>query len=248
MSGRRKRRLLDLYCCAGGGAAGYLRGGFDEVVGVDKLPQPNYPWRFVQKDALAALVRLLSGGKVGGYTLKQFTGIHASPPCQRYSQLNNLHKDDHPDLVEPTRELLELTGLPYIMENVPGAPLVNYVVLCGGAFGLGSGDRHLRRHRLFELSFPFRGLVPPCHHWGKEAIGVYGDGGRNVAGMFNGKQRGYMGSYDERQEAMDIDWMTRREMSQAIPPAMTEFLAPWLLAEAEELERAQRRRTRSGAR
>jgi DNA (cytosine-5)-methyltransferase 1 len=81
--------------------------------------------------------------------------IHASPPCQAHSTLGSLWKDrEHPDLVAPTRELLKASGLPYVIENVVGAPLENPVMLCGSTFGLGANGRQLRRHRLFESNVP----------------------------------------------------------------------------------------------
>lgn len=137
---------------------GYHQGGFD-VVGVDKYPQPRYPFQFVQMDALEALQILLDGGQIGGYYLSDFYTIHASPPCQRNSTMTKgLWKDrinDHPELIAPTRKLLIRTGKPYIIENVPTAPLINPTVLCGSMFGL-----QVRKHRLFETTFPV--LTPPA--------------------------------------------------------------------------------------
>src|SRR5580658_6025519 len=141
-----KLQLLDLFCCAGGVAVGYSRSGF-EVVGVDIEPQPNFPFSFVQADALTLPMEFL----------KSFDAIHASPPCQSYSDLakRNGHADEWPRLIEPVREMLIETGKPYVIENVDGAPLLNPVVLCGTMF---KGLRVLR-HRLFEANFPI--LIPP---------------------------------------------------------------------------------------
>ncbi len=139
----KKPRLLDLFSGAGGAAMGYHRAGF-EVVGVDIAPQPHYPFEFIQGDALLYLqaVPWLRD-------LSRFDAIHASPPCQAYSQASaqwdsRLGADRHPDLLPEVRMLLEATGLPWVIENVPSSPMSNYVVLCGSSFGLG-----VRRHRWF---------------------------------------------------------------------------------------------------
>lgn len=138
-----KPRLLDLFCGAGGAAMGYHRAGF-EVVGVDLKPQKHYPFEFHQADALEFLAE--HG--------REFDVIHASPPCQAHTSLKNLHDKDYPELIEPTRRLLEKTGLPYIIENVVGAPLRNPILLCGSSFGL-----RVRRHRLFESNWFL--IAPP---------------------------------------------------------------------------------------
>ena len=140
-------RLLDLFCCAGGAAKGYSDAGF-EVVGVDINPQPNYPFEFIQADVLNMDIGFL----------QDFDAIHASPPCQSYSDLakRNRNADAHPRLIEPVREMLDKSGRPYVIENVEGAPLQNPIVLCGTMF---KGLRVIR-HRLFEANFP---LVAPEH-------------------------------------------------------------------------------------
>src|SRR5688500_4187308 len=121
-------RLLDLFCGAGGCSEGYHRAGF-EVVGVDLKAQKNYPFEFIQADAL-------------DYPLDGFDVIHASPPCQAYSVLRRANPDaEYADLIEPTRAKLQASGLPWIIENVPGAPLAQSITLCGSMFGLGAGDR-----------------------------------------------------------------------------------------------------------
>lgn len=124
-------RLLDLFCGAGGCAVGYHRTGFD-VVGVDIRSQPNYPYRFHQGDALEVLEMILAGE--GSWALERFDAVHASPPCQAFSIATLFYpgaRDEHLDLVEPTRRLLDATGLPYVIENVPGAPIRKDVLLCG---------------------------------------------------------------------------------------------------------------------
>ena len=230
-----KPRLLDLFCGAGGAAMGYHRAGFD-VVGVDIKRQPRYPFAHRVCDALEylELAFFRNEGDPG------FDAIHASPPCQAYSILR--HAAEHkgktaPDLINATRELLEKTGLPWIIENVPGAPTRHTIVLCGSMFGLGSNGRQLRRHRNFETSFPI--MSPPCAHEG-EAIGVYGGGPTGRYTFGNGAKRdyyarrgGYQGSIAEKREAMGIDWMTAAEINQAIPPAYTEFIGERLMEHLE---------------
>lgn len=209
-------RLLDLFCGAGGAAMGYHRAGFD-VVGVDINYCLNYPFTYYVGDWEAFLD--------AGWA---FDAIHASPPCPAYSTLKSKTTKDHPRLVEAVRERLIATGLPYVIENVPGAPLRNPIVLCGSSFGLGANGRQLRRHRLFETNFPVMAL--PCNHHG-QPIGVYGTGG---GGQMT---RGYKGTQEEYVEAMGIDWATRAEIAQAIPPAYTEHIGHYLLAEVRRRER-----------
>jgi DNA (cytosine-5)-methyltransferase 1 len=211
-------RLLDLFCGAGGAAMGYSRAGFD-VVGVDLVAQPHYPFEFHQGDALE-------------WPLDGFDVIHASPPCQDYSVLAAMHPErEWPRLIEPTRQMLLEVGVPWVMENVDTAPLAKQatldgrfgVELCGSMFALGVERGYLRRHRLFESSLPVS--QPPCSHRGR-AVGVYGHGGHT------GKHR--MLYRAEASQALGIDWMTRDEMTQSIPPAYTEFIGRQLI---EQLER-----------
>ncbi len=225
-------RLLDLFCGAGGAAVGYHRAGF-EVVGVDIKPQPRYPFEFVQGDALTYLERFLSsepqGAAFGDASIDEvFDAIHASPPCQAYAGL--AAKDGrHPDLIAPTRELLKATGLPYVIENIEGAPLENPVRLCGSHFGL-----KVRRHRLFETSFPM--LVQTCWHDSQPEIrGYYG---RNYGPALVSKdaiqRRGrkplFRGTVEQAEDDMGIDWMVEwDEIREAIPPAYTELIGHQLM-------------------
>ena len=214
----RKPRLLDFFCKAGGASMGYSRAGF-EVVGVDNESQPNYPFEFHLADAM-------------NYPLNGFDAYHASPPCQGYSVLSAMHPDlEWEKLIKPVREILKATGKPYIIENVETAPLNkrpdlfgNYgVMLCGSMFRLGVERGYLRRHRIFETSFPVDQLL--CRHKGP-AVGVYGHGGHV------GKHR--MLYRAEASKAMQIDWMNRDEMCQAIPPAYTEYIGKYLLRQINE--------------
>jgi DNA (cytosine-5)-methyltransferase 1 len=227
-------RLLDLFCGAGGASVGYRRAGFD-VVGVDIRPQPNYPFEFVEYDAFEYLRGELAGRERG--LSRQFAAIHASPPCQAHTSMKVMWnaRDDHPDLIAPTRALLQATGLPYVIENVPGAPVSKLTRLCGSSFGLGveayDGWRQLRRHRYFETSFPM--LSPPCQHEGA-TIGLYGDHARDqrrVDGKSRGKDFPDRDKLELGRKAMGMPWAQKwREISEAIPPAFTEHVGHQLLA------------------
>ena len=216
-------RLLDLFSGAGGSAVGYYRAGFD-VVGVDHVAQPHYPFEF-------HLANALEWDDFNG-----FDAIHASPPCQAYSMANRNAGTAHtfPDLIGPVRELLRKTGLPYVIENVQGAPLLNAVKLCGASLGLGTAEMELHRHRYFECSFPITELIPPCSRQKRLSIGVYGNG----TPQWHRKKLGRNVLADEWREAMGIPWMVKSELSQAIPPAYTELIGLQL---RQHLDYAKRR-------
>jgi len=192
-------KALDLFCGAGGASMGIHRAGF-EVTGVDIKPQPRYPFQFIQADAME-------------FPLEGYDFVWASPPCQRYTHAQHAAKnrDAHPDLVPETREKLIAWGGPWIMENVPGSPVFPHFILCGSMFGL-----ELRRHRLFETSAPIFSLVPKCDH-SRKIYSVFGHGSGN-------RNRSDWGTVADWKRAMGIDWMVRDELSQAIPPAYSEFL------------------------
>ncbi|WP_205124240.1 DNA cytosine methyltransferase [Tsukamurella conjunctivitidis] len=202
-------RLLDLYCCAGGAAVGYHRAGFD-IVGVDIDPQPNYPFTFVQADALKFLLESHS----------EFEAYHGSPPCQAFTNAQRIQGNDHPDFITATRSALKLIGKPYVIENVPGAPLDDPFVLCGAMFpGLKT-----YRHRLFESNIP---IWTPRHP--EHAVPTTKMGRKPVAGQFMHVVGNFSGVQQAR-EAMGIDWMTRDELREAIPPAYTEHIGRQLIA------------------
>ncbi len=221
-------RLLDLFCGAGGCSMGYAQAGIDDITGVDLKPQPRYPFRFVQSDALAYLA---AHGR-------EYDIIHASPPCQAYSSATFMRpgrREECSDLVGPVRDLLLAVGRPWLIENVEGAPLrAPAVKLCGLMFGL-----KVFRHRWFETSMF---LLVPSHpsHRGK-IIGydgfvcVAGKGGGICRGM---KERIRAGGTPSNKTtwsaAMQIDWMQRGELAQAIPPAYTRFLGRQVLAQLGE--------------
>ena len=203
-------RLLDLFCGAGGAAMGYHRAGF-EVVGVDIVFQKHFPFEFHQADAMT-------------YPLEGFDVIHASPPCQGYSISKNMgYADKAPKLIEAVRDRLSRTRCVTVIENVVGAPLPSSILLCGASFGLGIDGWDLCRHRLFESSIAM--LSPPCQHKRGHTIGVYG-GGTNG---WHVKHWGRAFTADEKRQAMGIDWMTAIELSQAIPPAYTEWIGKQLM-------------------
>ncbi len=207
---------------------GYHRAGF-EVVGVDNKPQPHYPFEFHQADALE-------------YPLDGFDVIHASPPCQAHSDLKHMwNAKKHKDYLPETRFMLISSDIPYVIENVRGAPLIDPIILCGTMFELqtADGDAELWRHRLFESNMDL--IVPsPCNHRKlSKVIGVYGghgrDGRRVVIGVHgnsggSSKRDGTQGfSVAKRKEAMGIDWMNGQELSQSIPPAYTEHIGKQLI-------------------
>lgn len=237
-----KPRLLDLFCGAGGAAMGYHRAGF-EVCGVDIAPQPDYPFEFVQGDAIEFLRRMVAGGTFEWKGPGLFAAVHASPPCQAFTAMKTMHNaGEHADLLTPTRDLLEAWAIPYVIENVPGAPMRDPVTLCGSSLGLGvvEHDRELRRHRLFETTFPV--MVPPCAHQ-RATIGIYGDHARDRR-----RTSGSRGvDFPDRdkialaREALGMPWVnTWKGLSQAIPPAYTEHIGGYLMAEvrARALARA----------
>jgi DNA (cytosine-5)-methyltransferase 1 len=211
-------KLLDLFSGSGGCAMGYHRAGFD-VVGVDIEPHPDYPFEFIQGDAMAIL-------EDEDY-LDRFHIIHASPPCPRYSVSTVMHdRSKHPDLVGPVRDLLRAWGGPYVIENVVGAPLVDPVLICGWAMGL----KHLPRHRLFETNMPL--MSPGCMCPFGDSVSVFGHSGedrrKGVTRDSKGNRRGLL--LEEARELMGVPWMRRREdVSDAIPPAYTEFLGEQII-------------------
>jgi DNA (cytosine-5)-methyltransferase 1 len=210
-------KLLDLFCGAGGASMGYHRAGF-EVEGVDIKPQPHYPFKFYQADALA-------------FPLEGYDVYHASPPCQLYSLASVVHRNngkEYPDLIAITRFRLVLTGKPFIIENVPPAAkfLFNPITLCGVMF-----DLRIFRHRCFETTFS---ITPPEHskHNGKIGDGKYfsvaGGAGRwkSWGTVYRNVSKG---TREQWRQAMGIDWMLRKELTQAIPPAYTEYIGKFLM-------------------
>jgi DNA (cytosine-5)-methyltransferase 1 len=240
--GRPVKRLLDLYCGAGGAAEGYHRAGFDEIWGIDVKPQPHYPYNFIEDDALDVLSTLAWEGcyllppgqrdKHRYIFLSEIDAIHASPPCQRYSKALNCRpglRDTYPDLIPPTREELEEIGLPYVIENVPGAPLIDPLVLCGCHFDMTTEYKGqkvgLKRPRWFEANFPVPSPGPHEHDY--KAVPIFGHSAGGNYPLFRGP-----GFATFAREIMGIEWMNRDELGESIPPRFTEYVGMFLLAEA----------------
>lgn len=202
------RRVLDLFCGAGGAGYGYYLAGCD-VTGVDSEPMPRYPFTFTRADALEIL----------GDTefLRTFALIHASPPCQAYSRLTARYRaagKQYPDLIGPVRERLAASGVPYVIENVEAAPLAEPLLLCGTMFGL-----KVYRHRLFECSFPVSQPSHPAHLWSS-------DSRQWTSARTHIRPSEWIHGGEESQQAMGIGWMQGRdEIRQAIPPAFTRYIA-----------------------
>ena len=202
-------KLLDLFCGVGGASVGYARAGF-EVHGVDLKHGKRYPYTYTKADVLD----VLQDHKF----IQQFDVIHASPPCQTHSITQHLRNAQGKttskiDLIPETRAALIAADKPYIIENVPGSPLINPIQLCGSSFGL-----KVRRHRLFESNMPLEGSV--CNHKLQgRPVGVYGSlndeipkGGKTAA------------TINEARDAMGMPWAIWTELVEAIPPAFTEYL------------------------
>jgi DNA (cytosine-5)-methyltransferase 1 len=205
-SGVSRPVALDLCCKAGGAGMGYWLAGYD-VVGVDIEPQKGYPFRFIQADALT-------------FPLSGFDLIHASPICKDYSATAVLNEVSHPRQIEAFRDRLVSSGIPYVIENVPGAPLHSPIVLCGAMFpGL-----RVYRHRLFEAPFPIPAPPEPEHRWPLAKMG------RPVRPGEFMQPVGHFSDVAAARAAMQIPWMVRDELAQAIPPAYTLHVARAALA------------------
>ena len=209
-----KPKLLDLFCGAGGAGMGYHRAGF-EVVGVDNRPMPRYPFEFHQADAFEYLAE----------HYQKFDVIHASPPCQRYSRITRMNntQENHPDLLQASVDAIVKTGKPYIVENVPGAPMKNYLMLCGTMFRL-----KVFRHRLF-LTNPQILMSPmSCNHNGHSSNGGKNGDQKHPDGEYI-TVTGSVNPIAKAKKAMGIDWMNRAELVEAIPPAYTEWIGLQIL-------------------
>jgi DNA (cytosine-5)-methyltransferase 1 len=203
-----RRRALDLFCGQGGVSAGLVAAGCD-VTGVDTEPQPRYPFRFLQEDALTV-------------PLDGFDLIWASPPCQAYSRASRKHRADgkeYPDLIGPVRDRLIASGIPYVIENVEGAPLVDPVLLCGIMPAFAFPVHRTYRHRLFECSFPVMQPYHPVHPSPVTRMGRTPGTGwfRSVAGNSPGA--------DDIRDEWAMPWATIDGISQAVPPAYSCYIA-----------------------
>lgn len=219
-------RILDICSGAGGAAAGYAQAGFD-VIGVD-IEWHDFPFGdFYTGDAIETLEHVLTNGTYDG---QHIDAIHISPPCQRWAT-GTKDPERHPDLITPARPLLEAIGLPYVIENVPGAPLNEPIMLCGSSFFHNGNRLGVRRHRHFEVSIPLP-KRPNCQHAAQGTpVGVYGDH-PDSREFFrpDGSRRGAKAtSLHEGQQAMGIDWMPWVDLKEAIPPAMTKWIGDQLM-------------------
>ncbi|MEU9222745.1 DNA cytosine methyltransferase [Streptomyces sp. NPDC048376] len=199
-------RVLDLFCCQGGAAMGYHRAGFD-VTGIDLAPQPRYPFRFIQADAID-YVREHGA---------EFDFIHASPPCQRYSRAQKIQHRDHPDLIAPTRTALKTTGRPWVLENVRGAvpKLERPVMLCGPMLGV-----QTYRHRYFETG---DGLTLHQPHHPDHTV-PQAKMGRPIPPGHYGQFVGNFSGVQHARNVMGVPWMNRDGIRECIPPAYTQWI------------------------
>lgn len=202
--------ILDLFCGQGGAGMGYYHAGFN-VIGIDSQPQPRYPFEFHQMDWQEGLDRF--GGRV--------QAIHASPICKPHTRMQRQWNHSWPNLLTPVLNRMESETLPWVVENVPGSPMVPDTVLCGSMFGL-----NVRRHRWFRHSFPVKPL--DCQHEEqRRVVQVNGHCGGSSA------RDGSRHTASDWRFAMDMHWATTRGMSQAIPPAYTEHIGYYLRLELQ---------------
>ncbi|MFJ8157721.1 class I SAM-dependent methyltransferase [Streptomyces sp. NPDC094468] len=210
-------RVLDLYCCQGGAGKGYTDAGCT-VTGIDKDPQPRYPYTFVQADAID-YVREHGA---------EYDFIHASPPCQHDSDCQRIQGNNHPDLIAPTRAALEATGRPWVIENVGGAlpKLRDPVMLCGQMFHLAN-----YRHRYFETGGGFTLSQPrhPAHLTPQAKMG------RPVPPGHYGQFVGNFSGVDHARHVLGVPWMNRDGIRECIPPAYTAWIGARVYASLLEV-------------
>jgi len=203
-------KLLDLYCCGGGASYGYEQAGFD-VTGVDIIDQPRHRGKFFKADAIEFLKK----------NHQDFDVIHASPPCQAHSMASKqwrLKGKEYPDLIAPTRAALIETGLPYIMENVPGSPLIDPIEMCGAMFGM-----RTYRHRLFESNMPLTVPPHPVHHAPNAKMGRPANDDEFIQYV------GHFPGVKAVQEMTGLHWLGQKELAQSIPPQYTLYLGRQVL-------------------
>lgn len=200
---------------------GYHRAGFD-IIGVDNEPQPRYPFKFIQADALT-------------FPLEGYDAIHASPPCQKWVTLSRNYSKtpkDHKNYIFPIRERFSKLSCPTIIENVEFAPLINKLILCGTFFP----ELRVLRHRGFEIrgaTIPQPDLAPCEYH---PPVYIHTNKKHKNYGKLN-PAHDYVSVYgnssvrkEYAEKAMGIDWMLKKELVQSIPPAYTEYIGNYLLA------------------
>lgn len=210
-------RALDLCCKAGGASVGLKQAGFDEVVGADIKPQPRYPFQFILANVLTLSPEFI----------QSFDFVWASPPCQKHTEMKTMHNTlEHECIIDPLRELLIEAGVPWAMENVPGAPLRDPVRLCASSLCPDCDGYYMQRHRIVETSWGMN-YAPPCNHRRSLAVlGMYGDHIRDRRRRPGSKARGLEDpALSTAQAITGIDWMTLNEMSEAVPPSYSRFVA-----------------------
>jgi len=230
MTPETRPRLLDLFCCEGGAAMGYHMAGFF-VVGMDQDWQPNYPF-FMRRERLFDEQE----GAFAQWVRENFDAVHASPPCQKHTDLARQSKRDYPCFIEATRRVLRMTGLPYVIENVEGSPLISPVRLCGTMFP----ELRVLRHRLFETNWPL---------WAPDKCGPH------PLVFTHDKRKAHYGNLDQTKafvqvtgggncsvaaarDAMRMDWATKRGLNEAIPPAYTRFIGRQLISNINQKKAA----------
>lgn len=212
--------LLDIGCRQGGATRGYQNAGF-HVIGCDVEPQPRYIGdEFVKADGLWLLSGIARSGGIelpGGFI--KINAVHTSWPCQSYGNTQRIMDSRFPRLIEPGRALLRQTGLPYVQENVPGAPLLDPVLLCGPMFGL-----RTYRHRLFESNVPLTEPKHPPHRVQQVKMG------RPVREGDFYQAVGNFSNVDYARQDMKVPWMTREGIRECIPPVYAEYVGRQLMA------------------
>jgi DNA (cytosine-5)-methyltransferase 1 len=196
---------IDFFCCQGGASKGLHDAGF-RVIGVDKDPQPRYPFEFIQADAITDFRDI-----VRKYRSQLVTG---SPPCQAYTDAQVIQGRAHPRLIAPFRDLCLSWGGPFVIENVEGArpEMLNPVMLCGYGWPF---NLKTDRHRLFETGGGFS-IASPRHndHSGIPKTKM----GRPFV---DGELRQYIGNFhgpDAARDDLDVPWMSRDGIRECIPP------------------------------
>jgi len=197
-------KLLDLYCGAGGACRGYQQAGF-EVTGIDNQAQPRYPGQFIKGDAIHFLVK----------NWKSFDVIHASPPCQAYTKLNHKNKPSSSHDLERIIPILKSTGKPFVVENVEMAPMPKSIKLNGLMFGLNVFRQRIFYSNIFLME-PGQVPVKRSRVKHKRIFTVAGNGAKGD-------------TLSNWSNAMGIDWMTKKELAQAIPPAYTKWIGEQLM-------------------